>query len=188
MCFAGIFLFKKFLEYVCRVSCVRLAKPMEWEKYHFLCHKVAELACPQAWSLLLPLDSGFWTGSAYWWWNDRLRGYQVVQGSWDHAELDALQPDRCCSSHLPRPDPDGGGVLLTWFANDSGLGIYQRRVGWQLSIPGRSTIHQYEKCPFVRYFVYLNYMPTYMTCGAVYWVTVLISLFISKRKNLYFLI
>jgi len=39
-------------------------------------------------------DPGFWTGSTGGWRDDWLRGYQMVQGSGDYAQLDALQSNR----------------------------------------------------------------------------------------------
>ena len=39
-------------------------------------------------------DPRLWAGPAYWERDDRIRGHQVVQGARDHAQLDALSPDR----------------------------------------------------------------------------------------------
>ena len=41
-----------------------------------------------------PADPGFWTGPTDGRWDDRLRGDALVQSAGDHAELDALQPER----------------------------------------------------------------------------------------------
>lgn len=38
-------------------------------------------------------DPGLWTGTADREWDDRVCGDSVVPGAWDHAQLDALQPD-----------------------------------------------------------------------------------------------
>lgn len=40
-------------------------------------------------------DPGFRFGTAHRWWNDRLCRHTVVPSSRDHAQLDALQHDRC---------------------------------------------------------------------------------------------
>lgn len=39
-------------------------------------------------------DPGFWISEADRWWDDGIRSNALVPSTWDHAQLDALQPDR----------------------------------------------------------------------------------------------
>lgn len=94
-------------------------------------------------------DLRFWFSKTGRWFNDRVCGHAMVQSTWNHAKLDALQPNRYLMSWRSIIQSINTCLLcyaitqvfLRWYPDLSRIMKYQLSC-WQVAKSCRNTVHQ----------------------------------------------